>query len=81
VFVLIKASPCGVGVSFRVETSLFERSSPSLGLWSLASLASLFSPTLGVAYDREKLSLSLISTCSSQVNLLRFGFPSSHGRG
>ena len=80
-FVLIKASPCGVGVPFRVETSLFERSSPSLGLWSLASLASLFSPTLGVAYDREKLSLSLISTCSSQVNLLRFGFPSSHGRG
>ena len=51
-FVLIKASPCGVGVPFRVETSLFERSSPSLGLWSLASLVSLFSPTLGVAYDR-----------------------------
>ena len=56
-------SPCRIGMSFRVETSLFEHCSPSLGLWSLALLASFFSSTLRVVYNREKLS-HVMDQCS-----------------
>jgi len=63
-------SPCGIGMLFGIKTLMFECCSPSLGVWSVILLASLFSPTLGVAYDKEKSFLSLRSTFLSQVNLL-----------
>ena len=49
---------------------MFECCSPSLEVQSVILLANLFSPTLEIAYDKEKSFLSLRSTCLSQVNLL-----------
>ena len=63
-------SPCGISMLFGIKTSMFEYCFLFLEVWSVILLASLFSPTLGVAYDKEKSFLSLRSTCLSQVNLL-----------
>ena len=63
-------SPCRVGMLLRIETSLFKCCILFLRLWSIVLLAGTHSPIFGVVYDREKFSLSLISTCLSQVSLL-----------
>ena len=70
VLLLASPLPCGISVTFRVGAFLLAHCIPFLELLSVASLTILLSPTLGVVYERENLSLLSFSTYLLQGRLL-----------